>query len=99
MIARSKTARNSGVSILSRVLDFANGPLSPSTAQAFTSLKFPKSDERRMNQLAAKAQSGSLTDAERFEAEEYNSVSHLVAYLQAKSHQTVKRDRRKSKRA
>jgi hypothetical protein len=99
MIAASKKTRNSGVSILSRVLDFADGPLSPSAARAFTSLKFRKSDERRMNQLAAKARSGSLTDSERFEAEEYNIVSHLVAYLQAKSHQTLKKDRRKSKSA
>jgi len=97
MIAAQEKARNSGVSILSRVLDVADGPLTPDAARAFVTLKFPKSDERRMNRLATKARTGTLTETERFEAEEYNVVSHLVAYLQAKAQQTLKKDRRKSK--
>jgi uncharacterized protein YkuJ len=52
-----------------------------------------------MNRLAAKARTGNLTETERFEAEEYNIVSNLVAYLQAKAQQTLKKDRRKSKSA
>ena len=99
MITTQEKPRNSGVSILSRVIDLSAEPSSPEAARAFLSLKFPKADERRMYRLAAKASAGTLTEAERVEAEEYNLVSHLVAYLQAKAEQTLRGGSRKSRPA
>ena len=80
---------NSGVAILTRVLQPEDAVLSPDAARSLSSLKFDKSDTRRMNQLAAKARQGTLSETERFEAEQYNLVSHLLALLQAKARTTL----------
>jgi len=84
---------NSGVAILDRVIQADDATMSPDTARTFLSFKFPKSDERRMNQLAAKARKGTLTNHEQFEAEQYNIVSHLVALLQAKARGALQNQR------
>jgi anthranilate/para-aminobenzoate synthase component I len=46
-----------------------------------------------MNELAAKARSGTLTAAERVEVESYNRVGHLVAIIQARARQVLERRR------
>ena len=76
---------NIGVAILSRVLEPDELVLTPEAARSLLALRFPKADERRMNRLAAKARQGTLTDKERFETQQYNLVSHLLAFLQAKA--------------
>jgi hypothetical protein len=81
----SEGETNTGVAILSRVLKPDKGGLSAEAARAFLSLRFAKADERRMNRLAAKARQGTLSAEERFEADQYNLVSHVLAFLQAKA--------------
>lgn len=76
---------NSGVAILNRVLMPDDGAMTPDAARTLLSLKFDDKDERRMNRLAAKARKGTLTDRERFEAEQFNMVSHMLALLQARA--------------
>ncbi len=76
---------NTSVAILNRVLGRVETPFTADAARALARLRFDKSDLRRMNQLAVKARKGTLDDAEREEAEHYNSVSHLLALLQAKA--------------
>jgi uncharacterized protein YnzC (UPF0291/DUF896 family) len=76
---------NTGVAILSRVLQPEEATFSPDAAQTLLALKFQKADERRMNQLADKARKGTLTEKERAEAEQYNLVVHMLALLQAKA--------------
>lgn len=76
---------STGVAVLDRLIRPDKELLTPDAARTLLSLKFHKSDERRMNQLATKAQRGTLTAAERAEAEQYNLVSHMVALLQAKA--------------
>ena len=76
---------NIGVAILDRLLMPADAAITPDTARALLSLRFPEKDERRMNRLAAKARKGALTAPERFEAEQFNLVSHMLALLQAKA--------------
>jgi len=78
---RNKT----GVAILDRLIRPNGETLTPDAARTLLSLRFHKSDERRMNQLAAKARKGTLTEKDQAEAEQYNLVSHLVALLQAKA--------------
>ena len=70
--------------------------LTADAARTLLSLKFEKTDERRMEKLAAKARQGALTDQERFEAEQYNLVSHMLALLQAKARHVLKPPRRNS---
>ncbi|MBI1903018.1 MAG: hypothetical protein HYS13_18115 [Planctomycetia bacterium] len=83
-----------GVAILSRVLEPGEETLSPDAARALLSLRFQKADKRRMNQLAAKARKGTLTAKERFEAEQYNLVSHMLAFLQAKARGAQRHERK-----
>ncbi len=80
---------NTGVAILSRVLEPDTVHLTPDAARTLLSFRFGARDERRMNRLAAKARQGTLTKAERSEAEQYNLVSHLLALLQAKARQAL----------
>jgi len=75
----------SGVAILDRLIRPSDETLTPDAARTLLALKFHKSDERRMNQLAAKARKGTLSEKDRAEAEQYNLVSHMVALLQAKA--------------
>jgi hypothetical protein len=76
---------NTGVAILSRILEPDEVVLTPEAARTLLSLRFPKTDERRMNRLASKARHGTLTEKERFETQQYNLVSHLLAFLQARA--------------
>lgn len=85
MASATSDLSKSGVAILDRVLGEAASSLSEDAARTFLSLKFTESDERRMNRLAAKARAGTLTEAERIEAEQYDLVSHFLAFLQAKA--------------
>jgi hypothetical protein len=83
-----------GVAILSRVLEPGHEALSPEAARTLLALRFQRADRRRMNRLAAKARKGTLTEKERLEAEQYNLVSHMLAFLQAKA-RGAQRDVRK----
>lgn len=74
-----------GVAILDRLIQPDEETITPDVARTLLSLKFQKSDERRMNQLASKARKGTLSEEERMEAEQYNLISHMVALLQAKA--------------
>lgn len=74
-----------GIAVLDRLIEPSEKTLTPDAARTLLSLKFQQRDERRMNQLAEKARRGTLSAAERTEAEQYNLISHMVALLQAKA--------------
>ena len=99
MSATDETDENTGVAILDRVMQPDDSALTHDAARMFLSLRFPKRDERRMNQLAAKGRRAALTGKERHEAEQYNLVSHLIAFLQARARRTLKRPNRRSESA
>lgn len=80
-----------GVAILDRLIRPGRQFLTADAARTLLSLRFHQSDERRMNQLAAKARKGTLTAKEQAEAEQYNLVSHMVALLQAKARAAIQR--------
>ena len=80
---------DTGVAILGRALEPDNLDLTPEAARNLLTLKFPKRDLRRMNTLAARARRGTLTARERAEAEQYNLISHMFAYLQANARQVL----------
>jgi hypothetical protein len=82
------SASNS-VAILSRVLQRDEAEVLEGAAPSIIRLGFPKADLRRMNHLAAKARRDKLTAKERWEAEQYDLVSHLLAFLQAKARQAA----------
>ncbi len=88
-----------GIAILNRVMQPDAATLTPDAARVLLSLKFEKTDERRMEKLAAKARQGALTERERAEAEQYNLVSHMLALLQAKARGALAKSRRASEPA
>ena len=68
--------------------DVAN--LDPRAAEYFLSWDFPLADHDRMEELAEKAQLGTITEEERVEAESYNQVGHALALLQSKARRCLK---------
>jgi hypothetical protein len=75
----------SDAEILGRVVDPSAGTLEPSAAQGLLSLRFREQDVARMNELAARARDGSLSQEQRQEAESYNRIGHLLALLHSKA--------------
>lgn len=81
---------NSTAAILRRVI-FPEAPaLAPDAARAFLAFDFEPNDQRRMQELAQKAQKGSLSEDECAEAENYNQAGHILALLQAWARRSLK---------
>lgn len=78
------------VAILNRLIEPEVEDLSPEVAHYLLDLNFPQEDCERMQALAAKAQEGMLTPAERDEIESYERVGHLLALLKSKARTSLK---------
>jgi hypothetical protein len=75
--------------ILSRVIGSENPDFTPEVARAILRLRFDSSDRDRMNELAAKARSGLLTETESAQLEAYLSVGSILDLMQAKARKTL----------
>ena len=62
---------NTEAAILARIIRADDDPLAPDVARYLLSMRLPSSDEERVNELSAKAQAGSLTNAETQELDSY----------------------------
>lgn len=71
--------------ILDRVLDPFAGCLTPEVARRIADLRADPDTQTRVDELAAKANEGMLTDPERAEYETYRSAFHFVTILQSKA--------------
>ena len=78
------------VQILDRILDPITDAFTPEVARRIVGLKADAEMQNRIDELAAKANNGSLTDAERDEYKNYVDVIDLISVLQAKSRRIVK---------
>ncbi len=78
-VAQSETA------ILSRVLKPHASSFTPEAARSILELQFDQIDIDRMNVLAEKNRSGTLTEAEGQELQNYLVVGHLLDLLHAKA--------------
>lgn len=81
---------NSTAAILRRVIYPEAPALPPDAARAFLAFDLEPNDQRRMQELAEKAQQGRLSEAERLEAESYNQAGHILALLQAWARRSLK---------
>ena len=81
--------------IWARIVDPQAGDLTSASARSLLDLDFKPADRQRMEELAAKAGSGTLTAQERGEAETYNRVAHLLALLQSKARQSLQSRKRR----
>lgn len=80
-----------GVEILARTLRAKKADLSEDAARSLLALKLVESDRDRVHQLTTKARSGSLSDQERAELDEYEQVASLMELLQSKARLSLKR--------
>ena len=86
-LSPNKTA----AAIWGRVVKPERADLSPEAARAILKLDFDADDHRRMEELSAKAQQGTLTPEERAELEEFVRVGLELSVLQSKARLSLKR--------
>jgi hypothetical protein len=65
--------------------------LSPEVADYLLSIGFGDSDRDRMQQLASRSESGTLTDEELAEFDSYLHVGNLLAVMQSKARVALRR--------
>jgi hypothetical protein len=75
----------STIHILERMLDPVGLALGPDAARKLIALRADADAQRRMDELAEKANEGSLTSAERSEYETLIAAATVIAALQAKA--------------
>jgi hypothetical protein len=80
--------------VFSRIFEPEKPNLSQSAAQSILSLDFRAEDRTYMNALAEKARQGKLTKQEDAELETYIQVGHLLAIMQSKARQSLKKNGR-----
>lgn len=78
------------LSILSKLLDPVGALLTPEVAQRIASYQADAETQSQLDQFAAKANEGLLTDAERREYEQYISAIDLITVLQIKARTVLK---------
>ncbi len=81
---------NNEAMILERLLEPDKPTLPPSACEAILAIAFSSADKTRMHQLAAKAQSGTLSVEEQAEAEAYSRVGSLLGVLKSKARRSLK---------
>ena len=71
--------------VLDRVLDPFTACLTPDVAQRIVNLRADAETQARVDELANKANEGTLSDRERAEYNKYRDAFHFVTILQAKA--------------
>lgn len=82
---------NTEAAILARILiESDQAELSPDAARYLLSMKLPRDDEDRVNDLSAKARAGTLTEAEVQELDSYLHIGSLLAVMQSRARRLLK---------
>ncbi|HEX7359086.1 MAG TPA: hypothetical protein VF283_01205 [Bryobacteraceae bacterium] len=76
---------NTEAAILARIIQTDERELTPEAARYLLSMKLPASDEERVDELSAKARSGSLTQTETQELDSYLHIGFLLGVMQLKA--------------
>jgi hypothetical protein len=76
-------------SIWQDVVEYSWRRMTPEAARAILKLKFSRTQINRMNQLAAMAREGTLTPAQRQEAEWYDQVGIILDIMQSRARQSL----------
>jgi len=76
--------------ILARVVLPEAATFTPVIAKSVLLMEFTDADRRRMNELSAKAQEGSLTADEQSELDSYERVGHFLSLLKSKARRSLK---------
>jgi hypothetical protein len=73
------------ISILDRILEPITDCLTPDVAAKLVALRADAETQARVDELADKANEGTLSTEERVEYEQYREAFHFVTLLQAKA--------------
>jgi hypothetical protein len=84
-------AQNTEAAILARVIEADGFEITPDVAQYLLSMQLPEADRKRVDELSAKAQSGSLTETEESELDSYLHIGSLLGVMQSRARRLLKR--------
>src|SRR5437764_6929176 len=85
---------NREAAIWARLLQTQRDELSPEIAEYLLSIGLGETDRQRMQQLADRSESGTLTDEERREFDSYLRIGNLIAVMQSKARLVLRRNTR-----
>ena len=85
------TLEKSEAAIFGRVVANGRHALSPELARYILGLTFDAQDKARMHELAVGNQDGALSPEEKEELHNYIQVGHLLAVLQSRARQALKK--------
>jgi hypothetical protein len=77
--------RNTEAAILARVIEADEFEITPDVARYLLSMQLPGADRERVNELSAKARSGSLTETEAAELDSYLHIGSLLGVMQSRA--------------
>ena len=77
--------------MLEQIADLDAKSISAETARHLLELSFTRSHQEQVDALSQKAREGSLTSTERGELDEFIRVADLLAILQSRARQALKR--------
>jgi hypothetical protein len=95
MPAKGSAPATSEAIIFSRIWEAERGQMSSVLARHILKLRFTDTDRTRMHELAAKNQDGRLNHSELTELDSYVRVADLLAILQSKARQRLRKNRSK----
>jgi hypothetical protein len=81
---------NSTAAIWNRVVNPDSGDLAREAAESFLKFHLPEADCARLDELAAKAQDGTLTPTEELELSNYRAVGRVLELIKSKARQSLK---------
>jgi hypothetical protein len=84
-------SKSSAAAIFARLWDGKHGGLTPALARHVLKVRFSDADTARMRELARRNRDGTLTAAELAELDDFVIVGDLLAILQSKARQLLKR--------
>lgn len=87
----STSTPNHQAEILARTIRSDDGSFPEEAARCLLEMQITDADRLRVNELAAKARKGELTELERSELEDYERVASLLELLQSKARLSLKR--------
>ena len=79
--------------MLEQLSDLDARNLSPETAESILALRFTLPQQDRLHDLSARARHAQLTPSEQAELDEFLRVADLLAILQSRARQALKRTR------
>lgn len=84
---------SAGTAMLEQIADLDAKSISPETARHILELSFSAKHQEQVNILSQKARDGSMTPSEDAELAEFIRVADLLAILQSRARQALKRAR------